>query len=238
MIIVKRTTWILCLIISVSFVGCHKEKDKPKEVDNLPYSRYLLLNYNSYISIPHDPALNPTGGMTLEGWVRLDHYAASNILVYKRLYYNNEGYYIQILEKEGKPVLSSYVGYAGALRKSGKFFIHQWTHWAVTWDGTMRYHYLNGKLVGQFTEEESPFTSSTEPLLLAKEMAAHSGLAEFRLWNIARTEAQIKETMNLDITSPMPGLVAVWPLEEDAKDIIGGHNGKLFNDPSFKRWEE
>lgn len=238
MIIVKRTIGIWLLLFSVSFAGCHKEKDKPKEGDNLPYGRYLLLNYNSYISIPHDPALNPTSGMTLEGWVRLDHYAATNIFVYKRLYYKNEGYYIRILEKEGKSVLSSYAGYAGALCKAGRFLIHQWTHWAVTWDGTKRRHYINGQLVGQFTEEESPFTPGTEPLLLAKEMAANSGLAEFRLWNIARTETQIKETMNIDITSSMPGLVAVWPLEDNANDIIGGHNGTLFNAPSFKRWEK
>lgn len=234
----KKTIGLFLLIAAISFAGCHKEKDQPSEENSRPYSRYLLLDYNSYIEIPHDPALNPASGMTLEGWIRLDNTAADNMIVYKRLYYKENGYYIQVWEKDDKPVLSSYVGYAGSLRKAGKFSILQWTHWAVTWDGTKRRHYINGELVGEISEEESPFTPSKEPLIFAKGMAAHTGLAEFRLWNVVRSGTQIKETMNTDITSPMPGLVAVWPLEENAKDIIGGHNGQLFNNPSFKVWEE
>ena len=39
-----------------------------------PFGGYLALDGDSsdYIEIPHSPALNPTGAITLEGWVRFD----------------------------------------------------------------------------------------------------------------------------------------------------------------------
>ncbi len=52
-----------------------------------------------------------------------------------------------------------------------------------------------------------------------------ASLFEVRLWNVARTQAQIRSTLTEEINGPMPGLVAVWHLAGNAIDPVGGHNG-------------
>lgn len=231
-------TFLSALLLS----SCSNDDGPPttqgEEEGTRPYGHYMLTDYGSYVKIPDHPDLNPTGGMTWEGWVRLDNTAGSNVLVYKKLYYENEGYYVDVRERDGESLLYSYLGYDGSLQQAGKMPIHTWIHWAVTTDGTYRRHYLNGELVGEFTESAGVFVPSSEPLFLPKSVLANTGLAEFRLWSLVRTQEEIKSTMNKDITSPMPGLVAVWPFEENAEDIIGGHDGSLHNNPKFKTWSE
>ena len=50
---------------------------------------------------------------------------------------------------------------------------------------------------------------------------------EVRLWNVARTQSQIRSAINVPITTGQPGLVALWPLNASAVDFAGGHNGTL-----------
>ena len=50
-------------------------------------------------------------------------------------------------------------------------------------------------------------------------------LDEVRLWNVARTQDEIRSTINTTINAPQPGLVAVYHLDGSAVDSIAGHNG-------------
>lgn len=232
----KRLVYLILSALVVCFAACKKDKKAPRQADcHLPYCRYLLLDYESTVEIPHAAALSPATGITIEGWVRLDNYVAGNFLIYKKSHNKAGGYYIKVSQKEGNGQLVSYIG-GKPVKASAAFPIHTWTHWAVTSDGIHRRHYINGKLTGEFSEVAEAFTPCGEPLFLGKNMAANSGLAEFRLWSIARTAAQIKATMNEAITTSMPGLVAVWPLGKTADDSIESHHGILHNDPKFNVW--
>ena len=55
---------------------------------------------------------------------------------------------------------------------------------------------------------------------------------EVRLWNVARTQDQIRSGMS-GLTSAPPGLVALWPLNNNANDVVGGHNGTLHGGAAF-----
>ncbi len=50
---------------------------------------------------------------------------------------------------------------------------------------------------------------------------------EVRLWNVARTQDDIRENMSKPLTAPETGLVAVWPLAGNVNDILGPHDGTL-----------
>lgn len=52
-------------------------------------------------------------------------------------------------------------------------------------------------------------------------------MQEVRLWSIARTQAAIVGDRLMRISTARPGLVAVWPLDTDARDTLGVHNGTL-----------
>lgn len=176
--------------------------------------------------------------MTLEGWARLDTDAGTNMLIHKKPAYKEEGYFVTVRKRDSGTLLYSYLGYSESEQRAGSFPIHKWTHWAVTSDGVNRRHYINGELAGEFTEDAGVFTPSAEPLLLAKTVPVNTGLAECRLWNVARTQTEIKSTMDKNVTTPMPGLIAVWPLGENAKDVIGDHHGVMYNNLQFKKWKE
>jgi hypothetical protein len=50
---------------------------------------------------------------------------------------------------------------------------------------------------------------------------------EVRLWNVARTIAQIRANLNKRITVAQAGLVGVWSLDGNGQNIVGAHDGVL-----------
>ena len=204
-----------------------------------PFGGYLVLDSDEgdYIEIPDSPALNPTAAITLEGWVRFDVDAIGScglVLIGKHFF---EGY--SVSASFLPDVCSSFRSWlGGSPRDGGVFTPAVWTHWAVTSDGVTRRHYLNGIQVGEFAET-GPLTSNTAPVRIGSDVAPGGGfppraaLDEFRLWNVARTQAQIQSTMNTAITTPRAGLVAVWSLDGDGSDALGDHHGVVVGDPAF-----
>jgi hypothetical protein len=99
-----------------------------------------------------------------------------------------------------------------------------------------RSHYLNGVLVGT-RADVGPLTTNTDPLRIGSDPAfgpePEAALDEFRLWNVARTQGEIQSTMDTAISTPMPGLVAVWPLDSDGSDALGTYNGTIVGNPVF-----
>ncbi len=126
--------------------------------------------------------------------------------------------------------LRSYPKGTSSVHDGGVVPTDQWTHIAVTFDGAHRRHYIDGELVATFAET-GPLPPSTDEVRIGSdtlwEHSPNGPVDEVRLWNVARTQAQIRETINAPITSATgnPGLVAVWPFENNGNDIIHGHNG-------------
>ena len=54
-----------------------------------------------------------------------------------------------------------------------------------------------------------------------------------RLWNVARTQDEIRAGINTVINAPLSGLVAVYHLDGNAADAIGGHNGTTNGTASY-----
>ncbi len=201
--------------------------------DALPFSRYMYLegNNSDYIEIPHDAALNPADAITLEGWVRFD--AIGCVSLFGKNW--QQAYWVGFCDNSFRSYLHGLEH--GALRDGGTFTVGEWTHWAATWDGSVRRHYLNGELVGEFPQG-GVLTSNTDPLRIGSDVAweatPQAGLAEVRLWNVARTQEEIENTMNTVIRTALPGLVAVWPLAEDGRDALGNHHGTVIGSPAFR----
>ncbi|HUX69140.1 MAG TPA: LamG-like jellyroll fold domain-containing protein, partial [Cellulomonadaceae bacterium] len=121
-----------------------------------------------------------------------------------------------------------------------------WHHVAATYDGTTWRLYLDGILdkalvVGAFTPE----STSIQHAGLATAMDTNGVAAGFfagtideaRIWNVARTGAQIRSTRDSELTSGS-GLIGRWGLNDGsgtlaANSVAGSPNGTLVGAPAW-----
>jgi hypothetical protein len=195
-----------------------------------PFGPWLLLSgpASGYVEVPSSPDLNPAGAITLEAWVNLtDADGCSSIL--------GKDWHMSWWVGICGTTLRSYLKGSSSLVDGGVINPHEWNHIAVVYDGAHRYHYINGELV-KTTNETGPLPSSTAPLRIGSDFNwAHTPLGyidEVRLWNVARTQAQIRAGMN-GLSGAHPGLVALWPLNSNTGDPIGGHSGTKVGTASY-----
>lgn len=187
---------------------------------------------NGYVRVPHSTALNPTGAFTFEAWVNLTdslHGGCSSIAGKNW----HKAWWIGICGTTLRSYIKGYApageGGTGTFKDAGTIPAGTWTHIAVVFNGTQRLHYINGELAGSFAEP-GPLTTSTDEVRIGNDVLYNHSPAgaihEVRLWNVARTQEQIRAWINKRITAAQAGLVSVWPLG-GLNDIIGGHNGTI-----------
>ncbi|MCG8476554.1 MAG: PKD domain-containing protein, partial [Cytophagales bacterium] len=106
----------------------------------------------------------------------------------------------------------------------------EWAHFAFTFDGTNFKLYRNGELV---TTKTTPGASSGAggQLIFGSDhyKAQNFVVDELRVWEGARTQAEIQEFMYKEVPSPYPAaLKHYWPMNEasgnTANDVVGNVN--------------
>ncbi len=181
-----------------------------------------------YIRIPHSAALNPTNAFTFEAWVAIRNsppaedcrsIAGKNFL---------QSWWIGVCTVGGQPTLRSYLKGGVSRQNGGIIPANVWTHIAVVFTGTQRRHYINGELAAEFPEA-APLTTSGSEMRIGSDVSwdpqPQGAIDEVRLWNVARTTAQIRAFLNERVHTPQPGLVGVWPLDGNPLDVVGPHDG-------------
>lgn len=193
-----------------------------------PFGSWTLWERPSagFIRIPHSPALNPVGQITLEGWVAVSDGGGCSAIVSKGFV---TGWSVAICGTQ----LRSYLKGVASARTAGVLDSGPWNHFAVTFDGVERCHYINGELI-QCWNEPGPLATNTLPVRIGSdpELPPNSpvgAINELRLWNVARTLQQIRSTINRPLSSPQPGLVAVWS-GGGPTDAVGPHDGTIVGD--------
>ncbi len=189
-----------------------------------PFGSWGLFDSSSpgnYFEIPHSPALNPTGQITIEGWVDVqsDGGGCSSIVGKNWL----QAWWVGICGD----TLRTYLKGEDSQRDGGDISGPGWHHFAVTFDGVQRCHYIDGKPPTCFAET-GPLTSTSSPVRIGSDVnwgfLPNGAINEIRLWNVARSQDQIRSTINVPLDSPMPGLVAVWA-NGGPTDVVGPHDG-------------
>ncbi|MEI6341389.1 MAG: LamG domain-containing protein [Verrucomicrobiota bacterium] len=184
------------------------------------------------------PATTFGGAFTVEGWVYPRTHArwhrildigngprSDNIVLAASQGYN------------GRPVFDVYSGGSLVLNLVSPLPIplNAWTHVAgvVGPDRSARL-YVNGKVVASGTATSLPAVMSRTKAYLGKSNWADALLdgilGEVRIWNVARTEAEIQAAMAIgSITEPTTGLYAAYPFgatgADSLQDISGNNLG-------------
>jgi hypothetical protein len=90
---------------------------------------------------------------------------------------------------------------------------------AGTYDGSGVTLYQNGQLANRVDSWGD--VSDVNFVYLGRSEASFDGLLdEVRVWNVARTQAQIRADMNRTLAGNEPGLVGYWRLDEGSGQAI------------------
>ena len=103
-----------------------------------------------------------------------------------------------------------------------------WHHIAATYDGTTMKIFVDGVLSGSMSSGSVSGTANTEKILIGARLELNSGanffngdMDEVRIWNVARTQAEIQANMNIELLGTETGLVAYYPFNQG---VAGGDN--------------
>ena len=110
----------------------------------------------------------------------------------------------------------------------GALVLNTWQHIAGTYDGTTQRIYINGVQVASATPATSPIVTTPNPLTIGGWSTDNARcfvgkIDEARIWNLARTPAQLASTVNNKLCGTETGLVAYYQFDQgvDAANNAG-----------------
>ena len=170
---------------------------------------------NDYIDLPNESSFDFTGAMTVEVWIKLSSFIKDwQAIITKgdnswRLQrYNNTNH----LDFGTKGLTNADL--EGSIDVTGGV----WHHIVAVYDGSHKYLYVDGNLdvsvavVG--TLANSSYNVAIGENLQVTGRQYWGTIDEVRIWNIARTQAEIQASMNSNVCSTASGLVAYFPFNE------------------------
>ena len=239
----------------------HKQSQQPRETGEVIEGTALILDGNSsFVEIGGTDILNNiTEQATISLWIKPtdfpNRYApiifrgderASNFTHRSYILYLRENGKIQIASSpNGRSQRSFYT-------PSDTIQLNRWYHIAGVIDAkkdVMRL-FINGVEVGRtdFKGQKS-FYESRKPLRIGwtheEERPTQSPFVGFidevRIWNVARTEAEIRSDMNNQLTGDESGLVAYWTFDEATDGIVrdastNTNNGRLIGNAKLESY--
>jgi len=200
-----------------------------------PSGQYLRLQgfpQHGYIEIPSDVLID-TPQMTVEAWVSVrDARGTACSSIAGNGYIT--GWWIGLCGT----TMRSYFNGTPSFRDGGVIPdapTTVWIHIAAVTDGVTRKHYINGNLVFQ-TPETTPRSTSAKPVRIGSDpdwdYMALGGIDDLRIWSVARTQDQIRQTMfTLSVPAPstpeFQSLEAWYRFEGSALDSWRTHHGTI-----------
>ena len=193
--------------------------------------------YNDYVRIEDSTSLRPTTAFTVESWASFGagYTSGTRHIVAKTV---------------GTGVRNSYVvWYAGGMLRAGASnagsdgnalayaftpTVGQWYQIAYTFDSGVQKLYIDGALVASNTTSAT-IGYDAHPVQIGADYANESltdywtgKIDDVRIWNVARSQADIQASMNSALTGSESGLAGYWRFEEgtgmSAADATTNHN--------------
>ncbi len=190
-------------------------------------------NSTKYVSVPNTLNASFTGNqITLEGWFNLTTAGGGNPMLIGEAF-NGDGKITFCMYRNGQNINAGFFnGSWVQVTSSSAIALNTWTHIAATYDQTAIRIYINGVLNASLNANQALPTGS-EVWFLGKRWDGttemFSGIMdELRIWNVARTQAQIQESMNSTVAVNAPNLRAYYKLDETTGTIASDATGNNF----------
>ncbi len=210
--------------------------------NDAPAANALQLDgVNDSVQPPSSASLSITGPITVEAWIKRAVSGVQHSIVEKYGCTAPAGGYALRVTASDKLLFGTRDDCNNGSSVSGATSIPAgvWTHVAGSWDGTTLRVFINGVPDGLLATTRNPKTGNT-PLKIGERgnggTPFNGMIDDVRVWNVARTAAQITANRGQCLTGTETGLAGYWKLDEGAGltafDATANHNdGPLLNGP-------
>jgi len=191
-----------------------------------------------YILIPHSSSLNFTGELCVEAWINPNSVNISQQSISsKGGGWSRSGWLLTLNNNK----VRWHLGNGGSetwFDTESNISPNTWTHIAALWkDGTMNV-YINGVKDANSGSWTQGLVANSYNHFIGKTDGSsvfyfNGEIDEVRVWNVARTQADIQSTMNTNLTGNEAGLLGYWNFNSvnPWKDLSGnGNNGQPYGD--------
>ncbi len=183
------------------------------------------------VTVPDHDLLTFTNSFTWEAWINLTKtnwplYEGWATLFAKDAY--GKEYWFAIDSYTGGKIDIRFNSQSYSQESSSSVASQAWQHVAVTWDGSNVRYFLDGQLDRTVAYSLPLMVNTTNVLLIGKDVTAgvdeyhfKGEMDEIRLWNVARSQAEIQAAMHRPLAGSETGLVAYWPFSESSGTVAG-----------------
>lgn len=207
-----------------------------------PGSSLVFDGVNDVVVVPNSASLGMTTALTIEAWVKASDTSLGGIFEKTIGGVLNTSYMLMLY---GDKILFRLVKSGGLIDIFSATSVpaNVWTHIVATWDGVVQRLYINGVLEAYANPAVGPIDTgagtSSFGSLAGVAYPLEGQLDEVRIWNIARTEAEIVAWKDRTLVGNESGLAAYWRLDEGAgilaSDSSGnGNTGTLTDGPTWQ----
>jgi hypothetical protein len=199
---------------------------------------------NAVMTIPHNTSLDISSAITLEAWVYATQNSGVQDVISKSSNSANNGYIFPRTD-DGWAHTVFYLNVGGWHTLSVAYpSLNAWHHLAATYDGATMSVYIDGVLAAS-QALTGAISTNTNALAIGDQLGYSEYFAgsvdEARVWNIARTQAQIQAGMNTELNpATQTGLVSYYTFDQGITagtntglttviDQSGNNNGTLTN---------
>jgi hypothetical protein len=190
---------------------------------------------NDYVDLGNSSVFNIDSAVTYEVWIKPDT-GLTGFIFNKWVNFQEDK---QLTYSGDRVTFFLYSAFNGASLVTASIIpLHQYTHIAATYDGSMAKLFVNGVLDTSKSVNTGVSNSSGNFFIgfnpvRGDFIAPFKGIIdEVRIWNIARTESEILSTMNQSLNGNEPGLIGYWKFDEGTGSTTAdltsnGNNGTI-----------
>ncbi|MBL7932894.1 MAG: choice-of-anchor D domain-containing protein, partial [Bacteroidia bacterium] len=179
-----------------------------------PASALDFDNNNDYVNLGNGltTLFDPLNTITLEAWVKPTSTVGLGSIVGN---WQSPTSVMQfLLQRSGDKFclhIDGGTGYQSLFSAPNTVSLNTWQHVAGVWDGSQMRLYINGVLQGVLTNTGSSFPTRSNNVMIGGNNVNEQltgSIDEVRVWTLPRTQCEILQYMNCEITSTASGLVA------------------------------
>ena len=183
---------------------------------------------NDSVKVSHSSSLDLVNQWTLESWIFRKTTGRFDSIIEKYNWQGGFGGFTLRIVETNKLIANVINGQTSTGVESGVTIdAQQWYHVAATFDSSQKTFklYVNGVLVGVNSDVTITPLSSNVSLKIGTRGDDSGGyfngqIDDTRVWNVARTQAQIQASFSQKLTGTEQGLVGYWNFEESIGNTV------------------